>query len=193
MYQEEAGRRHEQAKYETIEQYLASLSLSITVHPARPDEVLRIAQLTQKTNQFNLTTRRYSEAQIAAFVVDPDWGVISLSVRDKFGDSGLTGVLLARKDSDCGTIDTLLMSCRILGRTIEVAFVGKALELMEQTWGIASWKAAYIPSPKNQQVADFWRLMGFTETGCRDGQTLYELTGGAPRREAISYIVIEKE
>lgn len=193
MYREEAGRRHEQAKYETLDQYLASLSLSIAVHHARPDEVLRIAQLTQKTNQFNLTTRRYSEAQIAAFAADPSWGVISLSVRDKFGDSGLTGVLIARNDGDCGTIDTFLMSCRILGRNIEVAFVLKALELMERTWCINSWKAEYMPTQKNQQVADFWRLMGFTEISRQEGQARYELTGSAPRRETIPYIVIEKE
>lgn len=193
MYREEAGRRHEQAKYETIEQYLASLSLSIAVHPARPDEVLRVAQLTQKTNQFNLTTRRYSEAQIANLVVDPAWAVISLSVRDKFGDSGLTGVLIARNDGGSGIIDTLLLSCRILGRNIEVAFVLKALELMEGTWRIENWQATYIQSAKNQQVADFWRLIGFAEISQEQGQTLYELAPGTQRREAIPYIAIETE
>jgi len=193
MYREEAGRRHEQAKYETLDQYLASLSLSISVHHARPDEVLRIAQLTQKTNQFNLTTRRYSEAQISAFVADPSWGVISLSVRDKFGDSGLTGVLIARKDGSSGAIDTFLMSCRILGRNIEVAFVLTALELLECVWNIEAWKAEYSATQKNQQVADFWRLMGFAEKGRQDRQTYYELAGSSPRRETIPYIVIEKE
>lgn len=193
MYREEAGRRHEQAKYETLDQYLASLSLAIAVHPARTDEVLRIAQLTQKTNQFNLTTRRYSEAQVAAFVADPSWAVISLSVRDKFGASGLTGVLIARNDGGCGTIDTFLLSCRILGRNIEVAFVLRALELMEETWRISSWQASYVPTQKNQQVADFWLLMGFVEISRQEGHACYELTGSAPRRETIPYIVIEKE
>lgn len=193
MYREEAGRRHEQAKYETLEQYLASLALAITVHPAGADEVLRIAQLTQKTNQFNLTTRRYSEAQVAALVADPSWAVISLSVRDKFGDSGLTGVLIARNDGGCGTIDTLLLSCRILGRNIEVAFVLRALELMEKKWRISSWQASYVPTQKNQQVADFWPLMGFAEISRQEGHACYEVTGSAPRRETIPYIVIEKE
>lgn len=192
MYRDEASRKHEQAKFDTVDQYLASLSLSIAVHPVKEAEVLRVAQLTQKTNQFNLTTRRYSEAKIAALSSDPDWAVMSLLVRDKFGESGLTGVLIARREGEVGIIDSLLMSCRILGRNIEKAFVLEAFANLERTWGIKTWRAEYIPTHKNQQVAQFWPSVGFRKLDCQDGQTFYELPFAAPMLEPITYIAIEE-
>jgi FkbH-like protein len=192
MYRHEASRKHEQAKFETLDQYLASLSLSITVHPVKEDEVSRVAQLTQKTNQFNLTTRRYSEAKISALCSDPDWAVMSLSVRDKFGESGLTGVLIARKEGEAGIIDSLLMSCRILGRNIEKAFVLEAFAIMVKSWGVKVWNAEFIPTHKNQQVAEFWPSIGFQKLDGREGYTFYELPFAVPVLEPITYIAIEE-
>lgn len=192
MYRDEASRRHEQAKFETVEQYLASLSLSIAVHPAKNDEVPRVAQLTQKTNQFNLTTRRYSEARIAALSCDSDWAVMTLFVRDKFGESGLTGVLIARREGETGIIDSLLMSCRILGRNIEKAFVLEAFAHMERSWGVKAWRAEFIPTHKNQQVAGFWPSAGFRMLDCQGGHAVYELPSAAPMLEPITYIAIEE-
>jgi FkbH-like protein len=193
MYHDEANRRYEQAKYETLDQYLGSLGLSIVVRRVNAVEVLRIAQLTQKTNQFNLTTRRYSEAQIAAFADDPAYAVFSLSVRDKFGDSGLTGVLIARNDAGTGVIDTFLMSCRVLGRNIEVAFLLKSMEIIERGWHIKAWQAEYLPTQKNQQVAGFWSSLGFKEIGVHDGRRLYEFENGWTRPEKIAYIAVQEE
>jgi FkbH-like protein len=192
MYRDEANRKHEQAKFESLDQYLASLSLSISVHPVRNDEVPRVAQLTQKTNQFNLTTRRYPEARIAALSSDPDWAVMSLFVRDKFGESGLTGVLIARREGDVGIIDSLLMSCRILGRNIEKAFIKEAFAKLERSWGVNAWRAEFIPTLKNQQVAGFWPSIGFSILESRDSHTLYELPFAEPVLEPITYIDIEE-
>ena len=192
MYRDEASRKNEQAKFENLDQYLASLSLSISVHPVKNDEVPRVAQLTQKTNQFNLTTRRYPEARIAALSSDPDWAVMRLLVRDKFGESGLTGVLIARREAEVGIIDSLLMSCRALGRNIEKAFVLESFASLERLWGIKSWQAEYIPTQKNQQVAGFWLSMGFRKLDCRDGHTFYELPYAVPALEPITYIAIEE-
>lgn len=193
MYRNEANRKHEQAKFETLDQYLASLSISIAVHRVKDDEVPRVAQLTQKTNQFNLTTRRYSEARLAALCSNPDWAVISLLVRDKFGESGLTGVLIARREGETGFIDSLLMSCRILGRNIEKAFVMESFAIMERSWGINAWRAEFIPTHKNRQVADFWPAIGFHEIDCKDGHICYELPFAVPRLEPITYIEIEDQ
>lgn len=193
MYRDESIRKYEQAKYETLDQYLLSLSLSITVHQVKADEMLRVAQLTQKTNQFNLTTRRYSEAQIAGYINDPAWAVISLSVKDKFGDSGLTGVLIASHDGESVIIDNLLMSCRVLGRNIETAFVLRALDLIERAWRVKIWKAEYIKTQKNQQVAGFWDKFGFTVVSRNDDHTVYELTNRQLLRDTIPYITIEEE
>ncbi len=190
LYRNEVNRKHEQTKFETIDQYLASLSLSITVHHVKDDEIPRVAQLTQKTNQFNLTTRRYSEAKIKALCNNSDSAVMSLFVRDKFGESGLTGVLIARQEGDIGIIDLLLMSCRILGRNIEHAFVQQSLALIEQTWGEKRWRAEFIPTQKNQQVAAYWPSIGFMELDRKNGSIFYELPCAIDRLEPISYITI---
>lgn len=190
LYRNEVNRKHEQTKFETIDQYLASLSLSITVHHVKDDEIPRVAQLTQKTNQFNLTTRRYSEAKIKALCHNSDSAVMSLFVRDKFGESGLTGVLIARQEGDIGIIDSLLMSCRILGRNIEHAFVQHSLALIERTWGEKRWRAEFIPTPKNQQVAAYWPSIGFMELERKNENIFYELPCTTDRLEPISYITI---
>ena len=192
MYRDEANRKHEQAKFETLDQYLASLSLSIAVHHVKDNEVSRVAQLTQKTNQFNLTTRRYHEAKIAALSSDPDWAILSLLVRDKFGESGLTGVLIARREGETGIIDSFLMSCRILGRNIEKAFVLEAFAKMKRSWGVKVWRAEFIPTLKNQQVAEFWPSVGFRILDSRDGHTFYELPSATPLLEPVTYIDIEE-
>ncbi|MCX6142677.1 MAG: HAD-IIIC family phosphatase [Ignavibacteriales bacterium] len=193
MYRAEATRKHEQAKYENIDDFLGSLNLSVIIHQAKPDEVPRIAQLTQKTNQFNLTTRRYSESQITSFCDAPDWAVLSLSVRDKFGDYGLTGVLIAKRETDSGTIDSLLLSCRILSKRIEVALVLQGLDLLEQKWPVKSWYAEYIPTNKNHQVEKFWQQMGFSELSNDNGHARYRLVSGAPRHRPISFITIQEK
>jgi len=190
LYRNEVSRKHEQTKFKTIDQYLASLSLSITVHHVKVDEIPRVAQLTQKTNQFNLTTRRYTEAKIKALCHDSDSAVMSLFVRDKFGESGLTGVLIARQEGDIGIIDSLLMSCRILGRNIEHAFVQQSLALIERAWGEKKWRAEFIPTHKNQQVTEYWLSIGFLEIGRQNESIFYELPCTIDRLEPISYITI---
>jgi FkbH-like protein len=193
MYREEASRKHEQTKFETMEQYLSTLSLSITVHSVKENEISRIAQLTQKTNQFNLTTRRYSEAQIEALHRKPDWEVMSLFVRDRFGESGLTGVLIVSKEGNVGIVDSFLMSCRVLGRNVEKAFILNAFTILERTWGIKTWRAKFIPTLKNQQVADFWSDIGFQKVGEQaEGHTHYELPFAVPLIKPIAYIEIEE-
>lgn len=193
LYQAESARKHEQAKYETLDQYLSSLSLSIVVHTVSQEELARVAQLTQKTNQFNLTTRRYSEAQIAANMNDPNRATLSLVVRDKFGDSGLTGVLIAFKDGEIGIIDNLLMSCRILGRNIETAFVLRSLDILHRTWNVETWRAQYLKTAKNNQVANFWEEIGFSIVSHNDGVTAYQLTNRQSLKDYPTYITIVEE
>ena len=130
----------------------------------------RVAQMTQKTNQFNLTTRRYSEADIRR-IEDGGGRVYTLSVRDRFGDSGITGCLIVAD----GTIDTLLLSCRILGRGIERAFLRTVLALLRRE-GVATLSACYLPTAKNGQTARFYDREGFTPVARgADGSVRYTL------------------
>ena len=119
----------------------------------------RIAQLTQKSNQFNLTTRRYTEAEIADLVDSPDATVYSLGVRDRFGDSGLTGVGIVRWDRAVAYVDTLLMSCRVLGREVERA-PWPAIVADARARGAGVLTAEWLRTARNGQVERFFDALG---------------------------------
>ena len=117
--------------------------------------------MTQKTNQFNLTTQRYTEGDINEFIKNNHW-VHTISVKDKFGDSGITGLIINELDHEnkCAYINTLLLSCRILGKSIEDAFVYHILQKLKE-FRILKVYAKYIPTPKNSQVCNFYQKIGF--------------------------------
>ncbi len=163
MYQAESRRQEAEAGFASVEDFLASLELSACIqrftveHPA---QLARVAQLTQKTNQFNLTTRRYSEAEIIKFAGDPHSLVMGMTVADRFGDFGLTGVVIAHVAEKTARIDSFLMSCRVLGRNLEKEFATRAIETLRREWGVDTVAAEYIPTAKNSQVAKFWANFG---------------------------------
>ena len=175
QYQANALRRAEQARFVDFDDYLYSLDISIDVIPADDHNLPRIAQMTQKTNQFNLTTRRYVEADVSALMA-AGWPVYCMAVRDRFGDSGITGAMFLRVEDDTTLeIDTLLVSCRVLGKGIEEAFFKTVLNLMRLD-GYRSLKATYRPTAKNVQTADFYDRMGMTCARVdQDGVKHYEM------------------
>src|SRR5262249_4723054 len=105
------------------EDFYRSLEQVCMIAPVNDSTVARVAQLTQKTNQFNLTTKRYTEHQIAAMAECAGWRVWTLRVKDRYADNGLVGVAIARIECGVCEIDTFLMSCRVIGRTVETAFL----------------------------------------------------------------------
>jgi FkbH-like protein len=124
-------------------------------------QVRRIAQLTQKTNQFNLTTRRYDEDEITRLMRADDALVAHFSLRDIFGDSGLVGVAIVRTPAGApAELDTLLMSCRVIGRKAETAFLETLLEAVRRRGG-KSLLADYLPTRKNALVSTFLADHGF--------------------------------
>lgn len=142
------------------EEYLASLELKVTIHRNDGASAARIAELTQKSNQFNLTTRRYTVAQIDALMDSDSADVYSIHVADKYGDSGLTGVLITKRDEpEIVRVDSFLMSCRVLGRGAESSF-WEALRQHALGLGGRSLVAEYLPTAKNAQVRDFWDRLG---------------------------------
>lgn len=159
QYKANAQRASEQAKFSDLTDFIRSLGIHIEIAKANEFNIPRIAQMTQKTNQFNLTTHRYSEADIHAFI-DKGADVYCISVSDKFGDNGITGEIIVSADGEIANIDTLLLSCRILGKDIEKAFVKSILNILFDK-GIRTVRAKYITTPKNAQVADFYDKIGF--------------------------------
>lgn len=162
LYAQERQRRALASTSDDLDRYLASLDMTMTVGLDDARQAPRLAQLTQKTNQFNLTMRRYSEADIRGFVADPDWLVAHFSLADIFGDSGVVGVALV-----CGVrgamaeFDTFLMSCRVIGRRAETAFLAYLLDVLAQR-GVRIVQAVYEATAKNALVKDFWPTHGFT-------------------------------
>lgn len=175
QYKANAKRKAEQKRFVVFDDYLRSLDIEISVKKANRHNITRITQLTQKTNQFNLTTRRYSEATIRQ-MIDGGSMVYCLNVADRFGGYGISGVMIVTPTStDTAYVDTLLLSCRVLGKGIEVAFVSHIFNLLAKN-GYQSVTASYLPTKKNSQVKDFWTKMGgVTTEQSADGNTSYKI------------------
>lgn len=155
QYRANALRAQSQRTFTDMESFLKSLDIHIRIEAANEFNIPRIAQMTQKTNQFNLTTRRYSESEIRSRIED-GWSIYCISVSDRFGDSGITGCILLNGNA----IDSLLLSCRILGKGIEHAFLNTILARLREE-GIETVTAEFIPTAKNKQVSDFYENSGF--------------------------------
>lgn len=193
LYQSESQRKSALDGFGTVDDYLASLSTVAVIHRAQAAEIPRIAQLTQKTNQFNLTTRRYSEQEIQALADSPDVDVYSLSARDRFGSLGLVGVLIVRHHEAIADIDTFLMSCRALGRKLEEAMIGHCLREISSARGVATWQGRYLPTAKNAQVAEFWPRFGFALTQTLADQRIYQRDGRAALSLSATHVSIQEE
>jgi FkbH-like protein len=141
----------------------------------------RIAQLTQKTNQFNLTTRRYSELDIREFAESQSADVVSLRLSDRFGDAGIVGVAILTYAGNAATMDTLLLSCRVLGRHVEDALLAQCVQLARAR-GARVLIGEYAPTAKNGQVREFYSKRGFKE---RVGGTRFDLDLTGSRSRAV--------
>lgn len=163
MYHAQVVRRQSAASFQNLEDFWKDLELEVKIEPARPFSIPRIAQLTQRTNQMNLTTRRYSEAEVEALVRDPQWRVVSVAARDKFGDHGIVGVMFIRMNADSCHIDTFLMSCRVLGLNIEQYMIAFAAAVAKRA-GVKRLVGEFIPTSKNKVAADMYPRLGFEKT-----------------------------
>lgn len=176
MYKQQEQRETLRRKFADIEEYLAFLDLGMTIYHDDETIIPRMAQMTQKTNQFNLTTKRYSEGDIKKFVESNDTRVIAFSVTDKFGDNGVTCLCIINffDDGRIADIDTLLMSCRIIGRNIEYAFIDYLFDMLGNS-EVSAVKAKYIKTQKNEQVSNFYDSCGFELVEDSETQRAYVL------------------
>ena len=163
MYKQQVKRETVKNEFTDIEDYLASLELKITIFEDDESLIPRMSQMSQKTNQFNLTTKRYTEEDIRNFVTAGDFKLFAISVSDKFGASGVTGLCIIKIDKKNKTvyIDTFLMSCRIIGRNIEYSFMDYLVSFLTHN-KIASISAKYIKTMKNDQVKEFYEKCSFS-------------------------------
>lgn len=162
MMQEEGRRRRESTKSASLEDFLASLDLHVDLHRPDDQEWARVAQLTQRTNQFNLSLKRRTVEEVRTY--GQDAAVLVLNAADRFGDYGLVGVAFVCSPDDTGAaeIDTLLMSCRALGRGVEDAFLAGIADLAASQ-GATRLVAPYAEGKRNAMVLDYLRRSGFTE------------------------------
>lgn len=160
QYKKNIERKELQNQFSDISDYLRSLNIVITIQNANQFNIPRIAQLTQKTNQFNLTTKRYTELEIKS-MINTGSIIYCINVEDKFGDNGITGAIILNKENEMSyKIDTLLLSCRILGKGIEKVFLYYVIKELKRK-GIKKIIATYMLTYKNEQVSNFYDKMGF--------------------------------
>lgn len=180
QYRVRAQIQAEMAHGQPGEEFLMSLGMKARLALNRPELISRNTQLTQRTNQFNLTLRRYTEAEIRELTESPNVIVCSGHLADRFGDHGWVALCILRRDieSPCWRLDVLLMSCRVLGRGFEQMFAVSCLEKARTLWD-APILAEYVPGPKNGQVSRFLDTLGFQLLGeDASGRRVYQLPAG---------------
>lgn len=162
QYRTEQMRIEEKQKFTNLNDYLASLNMKLHICEVGDEDIARTAQLTQKTNQFNLTTQRYTEADIRHMCQSSDWKLWIGELEDRFGKYGKIILCLVKLDGTTAYVDTFLMSCRVMGRGVEAAF----LDTIEQRLAASSIKqikAKFLATPKNSMTRDFWSQYGYQE------------------------------
>jgi FkbH-like protein len=171
-YMTNAERRACQSEFSDYNEFLASLEMTATIEAFRPVYYDRITQLANKTNQFNLTTRRFTGAEIESIACDPNYLTLYGRLVDRFGDNGLVSIVIGAVRDDTVELQTWLMSCRVLKREMELAMFDTLIEQC-QALGIKTVVGAYIPSKKNGMVADHYRDLGFIRAEPSEGRELW--------------------
>ncbi|MFE5857590.1 HAD-IIIC family phosphatase [Streptomyces sp. NPDC056500] len=159
-YQQEQARLDFLDGFDSLDGYLRELDIRVELAPATPAEYARVSQLTLRTNQFNLTTRRLEPAQIRTLAEEPTAKVLTISSADRFGSNGLVGAVIVRRTDDTLHIDNFLLSCRVFSRGIEQSVLGAVLR-DARAGGVSQVVADYRRTPRNGVVADFYPRWGF--------------------------------
>jgi FkbH-like protein len=176
-----------------VEAYLASLDMTITFQPFDATGRARIVQLINKSNQYNLTTRRYTDPEVMEAENDPEVFTLQVRLADVFGDNGMISVVICRPgEAGVWEIDTWLMSCRVLGRKVEHMVLREILEHARAA-GIHKLVGTYNPTDRNKLVVDHYAKLGFTKVAEEEsGFTHWELQVEGAEVESAPMKVISK-
>lgn len=147
----------------SAEEWLASLDMNVTVEPLDAGNLSRAAQLLNKTNQMNLSTRRMSDAELGAWAAQPGRSVWTFRVADRFGDSGLTGLASLHVDGERAQVVDFVLSCRVMGRYVEEAMIHWLVDRATQAGARETW-AQLLPTAKNRPCLELWKRSGFEES-----------------------------
>ncbi len=182
QYRVEAERVAFQASFTDEAGFLKSLEMIADAQALNAHNIPRAAQLTQRSNQFNLRTRRYTEAELSTLATDPLWFTLAITLADRFGDNGLVNVLLVQKQGSEAFIDTWLMSCRVLKRGLEKWALNYLVSQLQKE-NITRLIGEYLPTKKNGMVAHLYEELGFTPLD--DGKFALDLTTYTPQETYI--------
>jgi FkbH-like protein len=160
LYQREAKRRDVQAVFKNEDDFLKSLNMVSSIQPFNSFTIPRVAQLTQRSNQFNLRTIRYTEEEIKKMSESREYITLSFTLEDKFGDYGLISVVILKKERQALFVDTWIMSCRVLKRSMEHFVLNNIIELAQKN-GYHYIIGEYLPTPKNDLVKNHYKDLGF--------------------------------
>ncbi len=163
MYKQNAERAKAEASFSNYKDYLLSLDMKGIIKPFEPMYIERISQLSNKSNQFNLTTHRYTVSDIEKISSDQDYITLYGKLIDRFGDNGLVSVVIGHIKEDVCEIDLWIMSCRVLKRDLEFAMMDELVKKCKER-NIRKIIGHYYPTAKNNMVKDFYSLQGFTKT-----------------------------
>jgi FkbH-like protein len=168
FYKANAQRAAQLERIGNHDDYLRSLGMTLSIAPFDAGGRKRITQLISKSNQFNLTTRRYSEAEIAALQSNSDAVTVQARLVDIFGDNGMISTVICLKRDNYWEIDSWIMSCRVLGRRVEESIL-QYLVGQARAAGIAEIVGRYIPTARNALVRDHFSRLGFTSIDAQPG------------------------
>lgn len=177
LYLQNIARVNSSEMFTTTDDYLRSLQLKLTMLWDLQVPIARAAQMSQKTNQFNLTTPRYTEAEIIRMQQSPEYHLGAFALKDCYGEYGISGLAVVRQDRrnlTTAEIECFLMSCRVIGRQVEYCFIQQIIFHLKSL-GIQTLRAKYLASSKNNQVADFYDILGFTVVSYSTQSTDYQL------------------
>lgn len=193
MYQTEAKRKAIQSSALDLDDYIKVLEMKADIHLMRDEELERVHQLCNKTNQFNLTTKRYTQKEISDMSADGRYDIFTVSSSDKFGDNGLVGVLICEKSDNEVVIDTFLMSCRVMGRKLENVIISEIVDFYSGQYD--KLVGMFLPTKKNVPVIKKYDELGFTKISeDENGKTYsYNIINGYKKVESYSEIVFNGE
>lgn len=175
MYKANVERAKLESTFTNYTDYLLSLNMTAVIRDFDDVYIQRIAQLTNKSNQFNLTTKRFTQAEMEAVMADDRYIRLYGKLEDKYGDNGVITVVLGRKEDTVLHIELWLMSCRVLKRDMELAMLDSLVEQAKKQ-GIKTLRGYYFKTPKNNMVREFYGALGFTKISEQEnGDSEWEL------------------